>query len=342
MKKVFVRLLLAISTANATQLFSKETPTLDSPPIHSRSFSDEETTQCEHGTIAYNKCNDECECQQGKLVNCYRVRREFTQMSMADRRRYIEVYKQASLDPLFVDDFRKLVGCHILTPHKFLHFSPIIFFPWHRWYLVQWENALRKIDCRITLPFWDWSRHSTNWWRESDPSDVWNSGGHALGGNGVPPENCVEDGPFRKEVWNLTFMAGGGCLQRQFDYTITLPNRKEVLDYLSLPVSAFLTFEGFVRIRAHGGLHNAINGTMFGSDSSSNAPEIIFHHGFLDKIWDTWQKKGEEYKFTFFTESKVKLPFSSTYGWQWLDNDNLPGGIKIRYKDVCDRMDNAM
>ncbi|XP_078343817.1 tyrosinase-like [Oculina patagonica] len=251
-------------------------------------------------------------------------------MSMAVRRRYIEAYKRASLDPLFVEELNLLVGCHIMMLQELLHLTPIIFLPWHRWYLLQWENLLRKIDCRITLPFWDWSRMATNWWRETDPSDVWNSGDHGLGGNGVPPEDCVEDGPFRRDVWNLTALAGGDCLRRRFNYSVTLPNRKEVLEALSYTASKFSSFEHFVRFK-HVALHNAVRGSMFHS-ASSNAPEFIFLHNFVDKIWTTWQKKGNDYKFAYFSKSKVKLPFSSSqYGWQWLDNDNLPGEIKIRY-----------
>lgn len=340
MKVLLFLILVALSRANTARFPTKASPA-SSSQIQPLLLSDEETSQCGNASIVYNKCNDECECQQGKLVKCYRVRREFTQMSMADRRRYIEVYKRASLDPSFVDDFKKLVGCHILMPNELLHLSPIIFLPWHRWYLVQWENFLRKIDCRVTLPFWDWSRVGSNWWRETDPSDVWNSGDHGLGGNGVPPENCVEDGPFRKEVWNLTRMAGGGCLKRRFNYSMILPNRNIFLNFLSYPVSEFLTFENFIRKDAHAAVHVAIGGIMFFTNSS-NAPEIIFHHGFLDKIWSTWQKKGKEYKFTFFQETHFKLPFSSTYVRQWLDNDNLPGGIKVRYENLRDGMDHAM
>ena len=262
-------------------------------------------------------------------------------MSFADRRRYIEAYKRASFDPLFVDDFSNLVGIHIIMPHELLHLFPFIFLPWHRWYLVQWENLLRKIDCRLTIPFWDFSRVATSWWRETDPVDFWKSGEHGLGGNGVPPEGCVEDGPFGKDEWNLTEAAGGGCLKRRFNYSMTLPNRKILLDNLSDPVPEFLKFEQFLRFGAHATPHIAIGGTMF-TNTSSNAPEFIVLHSFIDKIWTTWQNKGEDYKFTFFEKSKLKMPFSSTYGWQWLNNDNLPGGIKIRYKDERDGMDDAM
>lgn len=39
------------------------------------------------------------------------------------------------------------------------------FLPWHRWYLMKMENILRKIDCRATIPYWDWSLFSGQPWR---------------------------------------------------------------------------------------------------------------------------------------------------------------------------------
>lgn len=43
------------------------------------------------------------------------------------------------------------------------HGSPE-FLPWHRWYLVQYEEALRQAsnNCDIFLPYWDWERDAGN------------------------------------------------------------------------------------------------------------------------------------------------------------------------------------
>ena len=30
------------------------------------------------------------------------------------------------------------------------------FLPWHRWFLLQVENALQEQDCRVTIPYLDW------------------------------------------------------------------------------------------------------------------------------------------------------------------------------------------
>lgn len=72
----------------------------------------------------------------------------------------------------------------------------VFFLPWHRWFVLQYENLLREIDCRITVPYWA-SAEEAN---DALASDTWNSGDHGLGGNGSGSSNCVQDGPFRAEV----------------------------------------------------------------------------------------------------------------------------------------------
>lgn len=66
---------------------------------------------------------------------------------------------------------------------------------------------------------------------------------------------------------------------------------------------------------------------------ASNAPEVIPHHSFLDKIWHHWQRKGDDYKYVFYPSIPDKLPMLEYYGWQWLDSENLPGGVKVTYED---------
>ena len=70
--------------------------------------------------------------------------------------------------------------------------------------MVEFENLLRRIDCRVTIPYWNWSKKTHHWWRGSGNEDLWNSGDHGLGGDGsVHSENCVENGPFSKDKWRL-------------------------------------------------------------------------------------------------------------------------------------------
>ena len=148
-----------------------------------------------------------CECRKGELTNCYRVRQDFTKMTIEQRKRFINTYKLASIHPLFKRDYEKTVTLHLdATDQAKL---PHIFLPWHRWFLVEFENLLRRIDCRVTIPYWNWSKKTHHWWRGSGNEDLWNSGDHGLGGDGsVHGENCVENGPFSKDKWRLLDVSG--------------------------------------------------------------------------------------------------------------------------------------
>lgn len=289
---------------------------------------------CKEGSYMLNRCEERCECKNGKLINCFRVRKEFTRMDIKERKRYINAYKTASVNARFKQDYERLVAVHINVPSDVLHETPLIFFPWHRWFLVQFENVLRRIDCRVTLPYWDWSRVAHHWWRGTKYYDIWNPGPHGMGGDGNGWDGCVEDGPFSEDKWNLLKVSGGGCLQRNFQYTALTGNTQHARRTLSLPLKDFLQFEDTVRGVYHNELHNSIRGTMGSSETASNAPEMILHHSFLDKLWVEWQKKGQQYVKAYYPDLPSKnMPGSNYSASQWLDSNNLPGHVKVLYED---------
>ena len=113
-------------------------------------------------------------------------------MSLEERTRLTKAFKLLSSDPRYISDYEKLGKLHSVVP------EPKYFYPWHRWYVLELENLLRQIDCRITIPYWEWIKDAAHWTRGSEIEDVWNPGPHGLGGNGVSPFKCVMDGPFKR------------------------------------------------------------------------------------------------------------------------------------------------
>ncbi|KAJ7379020.1 hypothetical protein OS493_018814 [Desmophyllum pertusum] len=178
---------------------------------------------CEGMNYMDDECHRRCQCHDGDLTSCYRIRKEFTTMSLTERRRFIEVLKWASTSPRHRNAYETLTALHSRIPSKFLHHMPQIFLPWHRWYLLEFENFLRQIDCRVTIPYWNWSRVAEHWTRGS----VWSPASHGLGGNGVLPDRCVMDGPFRKSEFNLPLSVGGGLLEKRVQFVLqsTKPRR---------------------------------------------------------------------------------------------------------------------
>ena len=290
-------------------------------------------TGCWEGSFVLNECEERCECRNGELVNCYRVRKDFIKMDIRERRRFLDAYKIVSMYPSFRKDYKRVVAYHIAyTPTELLHEGPWIFLPWHRWWLVEFENLLRRVDCRVTMPYWNWSRVANHWWRGIGKEDFWSPGVHGLGGDGKTPSLCVVNGPFREDKWSLLTIGGGGCLKRNFSYVHLTGDEEHVRDTLALPLEEFLQFEYILREVYHNEIHWYVGGTMYTTEAA-NAPEVVPHHSFLDKIWREWQKKGEQYKNVFFYDVPWKFPNSNYHGWQWLDSDNLPDQVKVTYED---------
>ena len=284
------------------------------------------SSKCKNGQTAYDECGRKCRCQNGKLVKCCRLRKEFTDMSYTERVRYIQTVKTASTHPSYKPQYDSL-----LTLHKRIFFSGIheldFFLPWHRWFILQYENILQQIDCRVTVPYWDWSLVAAN----PFSSPVWNTGKHGFGGNGVPGGSCVKTGPFRQAVWSLPASAGGGCLRRDFSGTAPDAIAVQKLVTSNSKLVDFENFEQLLRVQFHDLVHCVINGTMCSLDSAS-APEFLLHHGFVDKIWVDWQKQSNAHKFNTYFLSQTALMTSTPYrSKDLLDLKNQPGCVCAEY-----------
>ena len=197
------------------------------------------------GRVVYDECNRRCQCKGEQPTNCYRVRKEFTSMSLKERRRYISVFKRISSRSLYKRQYDRITKYH---SHYFNRIHKLkFFFPWHRWYLQKFENLLRQVDCRVTMPYWDWSRavSERRLWRSTHTRDLWNSGSHGLGGNGVRPSGCVTNGPFTSDEWKLSEWVDEECLTRRFHSVKSseLPNHEFVRLILNWPLINFRKFE---------------------------------------------------------------------------------------------------
>ena len=283
-------------------------------------------------TVYYDECGRRCRCVGGKLAQCCRLRKEFTDISFSERVRYINTVKTASTHPTYKARYEAL-----LTNHKTIFFSNIhqldFFLPWHRWFILQYENLLREIDCRVTVPYWDWSLAAAN----PLSSDVWNPGPHGLGGDGSGSPSCVRTGPFRAGVWSVIASAGGGCLTRNFNGRA--PDAVAVRDLIlqNSAASQFIDFEFLLRRQFHDIVHCVIDGIMCSLDSAS-APEFFLHHGFVDKIWWDWQKQSNEHKFNeYFLDQTAIMPSTPYRSRAFLDLQNQPGDVCADYVDPRSR-----
>lgn len=155
------------------------------------------------------------------------------------------------------------------------------FLTWHRWFVMQFENLLRRVDCRITASYWDWSVVSGKPWN-SQPGDLWSSGKGGFGGNGAGASGCVANGPFASPKWQLVPSANPPrCLKRFLKGNP--PDAVAVATVLAIPALKFTSFELALRVNLHDVVHCFIDGTMCSFDSAA-APEFFLHHTFIDKV----------------------------------------------------------
>jgi len=180
------------------------------------------------------------------------------------------------------------------------------FFPWHREFLLRFEQELQKIDPLVTLPYWDWSVDNS-----TDPTvnHLWSDS--FMGGNGNPDEhNFVTNGPFA--YWPLKWYEKAEILTRKFSTRGNLPEVSQVNDVMSvfpfdeppyrgnLSTETTPTFrkavEGFPRLSnwkislsgyMHNNVHAWVGGEML-AGTSPDDPVFFLHHCFIDYIWSKW------------------------------------------------------
>ncbi|KAJ7370850.1 hypothetical protein OS493_029394 [Desmophyllum pertusum] len=145
-------------------------------------------------------CGQKCICLDEMMEYCCRQRKNFPSMTRSERLRYVNTVIKLSTDRRYRREYNRIVGIHKRLFNKGIH-TRQQFLPWHRWFLLLFENLLRKVDCRVTLPYWDWSLFSGAAF-ETGEDDIWSNKDWGLGGDGK--RECVKDGRFSSaKKWSL-------------------------------------------------------------------------------------------------------------------------------------------
>ncbi|WP_440582072.1 tyrosinase family oxidase copper chaperone [Streptomyces flavofungini] len=257
------------------------------------------------------------------------VRKNHLEMTREERRRFV----QAVLETKRSGVYDELVAVHIQVNSadylhrahgcRTAHLSPSLL-PWHRQYLLLFEQALREVDPSVTLPYWDWTTD-----RRTD-SPLWAE--DFMGGDGRPGDRRVTSGPFaRRNGWRLGVNVrpvgheaewlNGHYTQDDRDHLVRAFRPSAVLSTagqldrtLALSVydappwnhhsgqkAPYHSFrnhlEGYARFpwerrwgKLHGSAHVFVGGHM-DFIGSPNDPVFFLHHCFIDKIWAEWQRR---------------------------------------------------
>jgi len=170
--------------------------------------------------------------------------------------------------------FQKIAGLHG-EPDRFCHKDPDIFLPWHRSYILRFEEALRKKDSTVTLPFWEWT----------DDDSI---------ANGIPAayanSMAMIDG---QQQANPLFAARISVLNNE--QTSRNPRDPLILGSLAQALAncfnatAYEAFNSNLDSGPHGSLHTWVRGHMGSISHAAYDPVFWAHHCNVDRQWAQWQ-----------------------------------------------------
>jgi tyrosinase len=145
--------------------------------------------------------------QQSCLDSRTRERRSWNDLSCDEQSEYVNAVQQLKSNGIY-DHF---VQTHIDWQEQ-SHGVPE-FLPWHRYFIYQFESALRTVSPCITLPYWDWERDAGRE-RLSD----------------VLQDFRIFEGTTTNGQCNWpTTVSGGGCLQRDYDPSIRFWSERRIV-----------------------------------------------------------------------------------------------------------------
>ena len=224
-------------------------------------------------------------------MSCCRVRRDYAGLTTGERLAYINAVLTVATDPMYSSRYNDLIAqfkasfdngiSQSTTPSESQYFA------FNRYFLLEYEDLLKEIDCRLTIPFYDW----TPFPKAPYTAAVW-SNRDGFGDTSRAVDGCVITGPFRVGEFEITPSAGGGCLRREYRNQ-RFPSRDIVnRDLLTLLSNEFMDFHRFLQLFIGLNVQCSIGGTMCSSDAA-NDPVYLLHLSQLDSLLTRWQGFGQ-------------------------------------------------
>ncbi|KAI9227143.1 MAG: hypothetical protein DHS80DRAFT_17666, partial [Piptocephalis tieghemiana] len=163
------------------------------------------------------------------------------------------------------------------------------FLPWHRAFILAFENEIKAIDSSVCAHYWAWELDS----QAPEESPIFTA--KYFGGNGNPASNmCISDGPFAQ--WRAH---DGTCLTRDFSQgsRIGAWMAPSGLNQIMSSATSYDNFRQRFEGTAHAQVHNGIGGKRgwMSTMGSPNDPLFMVHHSNCDRIWANFQASRPEY-----------------------------------------------
>lgn len=210
------------------------------------------------------------------------VRKNQATLSADEKRRFVNALlelKRSGRYDTFVTTHNAFIMSDTDNGDRVGHRSPS-FLPWHRRFLIEFEQALQSVDPTVNLPYWDWTADRTS------RSSLWAP--DFLGGTGRARDGQVLDGPFARSGnrWTITVRVDGRDYLRR-DLAM---ETYDTAPWNSSSDGFRNHLEGWRGVNLHNRVHVWVGGQM-GTGVSPNDPVFWLHHAFVDKLWADWQAR---------------------------------------------------
>ncbi|KAJ2633980.1 hypothetical protein H4R22_000068 [Coemansia sp. RSA 1290] len=155
------------------------------------------------------------------------------------------------------------------------------FFPFHRRYVLEFENIARQYDSNFVVPYWD----ATESFRNPAADPILSS--TALGTNGQGNDHCLANG-VQGEM-QLSYPSQH-CLRRNYDQGNTIGPwySPEIISSYIQSDTSLATFRENIEYSIHGAVHLGMGGEM-NTGYAAQDFSFMVHHANLDRLWWDWQ-----------------------------------------------------
>ena len=178
-------------------------------------------------------------------------RKDQASLTDTEKSRYICAFNMINSD----GTLGQLVDLHA---GMYMQHTNLLLLPWHRIFLLLFEEALHNYHPDVCIPYWDWTKadeqHFPDWLAGVLPTVV------------TPTRTINVMRSPGAETWLAGTVSGVPAAMAQSTY-----------DTFSSPINGI-----------HGGVHIWVGGTMSDAGVSPADPVFWMHHANLDRLWWVW------------------------------------------------------
>ncbi|CAG2175935.1 unnamed protein product, partial [Oppiella nova] len=262
-----------------------------------------------------------------------RVRKDIKCLSKRELSDLIHVFKQLYANGV-MDMYSLVHGSYWSSIHKF---SEAV--PWHRWHINEFEKEMRKINPKITLPYWEYITD----FGAPEKSSIWRTFGRA--GNRYNGY-CVPDGAF---AYQMVENPEPHCIRRQWNLNKTMPvwEPPEWVTSLTQTSKTWPQFAQLLGYSAHFKTHlyvGGYEGEMSDIYATNDPVFYIFHAHVADYAILKWQLADDQnllpitynqgLRYDWERDEILRADIESDY-LTYYDNARVKEIFEIGFGDMC-------